>query len=360
MRPRDFFAFCTTLKPPELKAIGELSWVRHLAEGEVLYSPGEPGNALYIINRGVLEALFQKGRQNAKSVFLGRGDVTGDIEVFLGILRTQLVRAQEAASLQCFPRANFPGLLRLVPSFYQFVCEQTAYRLLTERDLAGEQNDCRELSGRISNFDPTTIHQTIVSSGQTGELSIKDENTEPLGAFYFESGRLCAGQFQHLTGEDAFWQLFLSDQLSGTFSFSVGQRRLTDWIESGQIRRSGGDMLITALQFRDELEALKKGMHQGSEKLSARTTELRWTGGAHDQLRELAEQILELLARGPKTMGDLYRQCSVCELKIYQVVTELLYSDQVSFADAVHQSNGEAAPTIKRDLEAKGVQLTQP
>ena len=118
--------------------------------------------------------------------------------------------------------------------------------------------------------------------------------------------------------------------------------------------------LEAALQFRDELEALKKEMYQGSEKLSARTTELRWSGGAHDQLRELAEQILELLARGPKTMGDLYRQCSVCELKIYQVVTELLYSDQVSFADAVDQSNGEVAPTIKRDLEAKGVQLTQP
>jgi CRP-like cAMP-binding protein len=101
MRPRDFFAFCTTLKPPELKAIGELSWVRQLVEGEVLYSPGEPGNALYIINRGVLETLPQKGRQNSKSVFLERGDLTGDIEVFLGIPRTQLVRAQEA-SPGCF------------------------------------------------------------------------------------------------------------------------------------------------------------------------------------------------------------------------------------------------------------------
>src|SRR6266403_2586361 len=130
MQPRDFFAFCTTLKPSELKAIGELSWIRNLAEGEVLYSPGEPGNALYIVDRGVLEALPQKGRQNAKSGFLGRGDLTGDIEVFLDIRRAQLVRVQEAASLQCFPRANFPALLRLVPSFYQYVCEQMAYRLL--------------------------------------------------------------------------------------------------------------------------------------------------------------------------------------------------------------------------------------
>src|SRR6266550_5939775 len=360
MRDRDFFAFCTALKPPERKAIGELSWVRHLAQGAVLYHPGEPGNALYIINHGVLEALPQKARHHTNSVFLGSGDITGEVEVFLDIRRTHLVRAHEAASLQCFPRANFAELLRLVPSFYHYVCAQMAYRLFAERDLACEQNHSLELSGRISNFDLTTIHQTVVSSGQTGELTIKDENAEPLGAFYFESGRLRAGQFQHLTGEDAFWQLFLSDKLSGTFSFSVGERPLTDWIESGQIRRNAGDMLITALQFRDELEALKKGMHQGSEKLSARTTELRWSGGAHGQLRELAEQILELLARAPKTMGDLYRQCSVCELKIYQVVTELLDSDQVSFANAVDQLNGEAAPTIKRDLEAKGVRYCNP
>jgi len=360
MRDRDFFAFCTALKPPELKAIGELSWVRHLAEGGILYRPGEPGNALYIINHGVLEALPQKARPNTNSVFLGRGDITGEVEVFLDICRTHLVRAHEAASLQCFPRANFAELLRLVPSFYQYVCAQMAYRLFAERDLPCEQNHSLELSGRISNFDLTTIHQTIVSSGQTGELTIKDENAEPLGAFYFESGRLRAGQFQHLAGEDAFWQLFLSDKLSGTFSFSVGERPLTDWIESGQIRRSGGEMLITALQFRDELQALKKGLHQESETLRARTTQLRWNDGAPDQLRKVAEQVLELLSRGGKTITDLYRQCSVCELKIYQVVTELLYSEQVSFAPGSDQPSGEMPSTTKMDAEAENAQLTQP
>ena len=55
MLDQDFFAYCTSLRLLELKAIGELSRVRHLGEGEVIYSTGDPGNCLYIINRGVVE-----------------------------------------------------------------------------------------------------------------------------------------------------------------------------------------------------------------------------------------------------------------------------------------------------------------
>ncbi len=357
MRHRDFFAFCTTLKPIELKTIGDLSWVRHVAEGEVLYSPGDQGNALFIINRGVLEVLPHSAKKNDKGMLLTRGDLIGDVEVFCEIVRTQLVRAHEAASLQCFPRANFPELLRLVPSFFKYLCEQMARRLLQERDLAGEPSESLELSGRISNFDLPTIHQTIMSSGQTGELSIKDEDAETIGAFYFEAGRLCAAQFQHLTGEEAFWQLFLSDKLSGTFTFSAGERSQTEWIQSGQIERHGTDLLINALQFRDELEALKKGMHQHSEKLRARSTTLNWNSGAPEQ-KPLAEQIWKLLLTGPKTIPELYRACSVCELKIFQVVAELLYSEQVSFAATSDRSSGELAPRAVGVVSPTNAQLT--
>ena len=350
MRHRDFFAFCASLKPSEVKTINQLSWIRHLAEGDVLYSPGEPGNALYIISRGVLELLPPKNRPNSKTISLNRGDVVGDLEVFGDTRRTQSVRAHEAASLQCFPRANFPELLRLVPSFFKFLCEEMACRSLQERDLASGHDDCLELSGRISNFDLTTIHQTIMSSGQTGELSIKDEKGQAIGAFYFEIGRLCAGQFQHLTGEEAFWQLFQVQKLPGTFSFSARERPLHDWIESGQIAQHGGDMLIIALQFRDELDALKKGMHGETEKLNVRGTELRWSGGAPEQLNSLAEQIWQLLARGPKTMRELYRHCLVCELKIYEVVSELLYSDQVFFAGQTDQIGSAMPATPKPHL----------
>lgn len=330
MRHRDFFTFCGSLKPAELKTVNQLSWIRHLAEGEALYSTGEPGNALYIVNRGALEMLPPKNRQNGKSVFFGRGDLVGDLEVFADTRRAQIVQAIEAASLQCFPRANFPQLLRLVPSFFIFVCEQMALRSLQERDLAAEQEDRQELSGRISNFDLTTIHQTIMSSGQTGKLSIKDGSGETIGAFYFESGRLCAGQFQHLTGEEAFWQLFQVEKFPGTFTFTVGDH--VESIESSQIAQNAGDLLINALYFRDELDALKKGMQNCTAELRAHTADLHWNGAAPEHLKPLANQVWALLSAQPKTMRELYRECSVCELKLYEVMSELLYSNQVSFA----------------------------
>ncbi len=335
MRHRDFFAFCASLKPQQQKAVNQLSWVRQLAEGEVLYSPGEPGNALYIVTLGALEMLPPKNRQNGSSIIFGRGDVVGDLEVFADTRRAQVVKAKEATSLQCFPRTNFAQLLQLVPSFFFFVCEHMASRSLQERHVAAEQEERQELSGRILNFDLTTVHQTIMSSGQSGKLTLKDGAKQVIGAFYFDAGRLFAGTFQHLEGEEAFWQLFQVEKFPGTFTFAVGDSEHADLSEASRIAANGGDLLINALYFRDELDALKKGMQNCSGALSARGGELRWTDSAPEHLKPLAEQIWQLLSAGPKTMRELYAQCRVCELKLHEVVSELLYSNQVAFASSV-------------------------
>ena len=334
MQNCDFFAFCTSLKRPELKAIGELSWVRHMSKGEVLYHPGEPGNALYIVNRGSLEVLPQKGSASSQIMRLIRGDVIGDVEAFSDSPRTRMVRVgEDETSLQCFPQANFGELLQLVPSFFQYLCGHMAARLMQAHDLPLQQSHGLELSGRISTFDLTTIYQTVVNSGQTGELQIKDENMETMGAFYFEARRLSAGQFQHLTGEEAFWQLFLIDAISGTFSFSAAEKPLTDSVQSTRIDSTYGDRLIVALQHRDEFNALKTQMPSSTTKLKPVTATLRWTGDAPQQLAHLANKVWDVISKRPYTLAELYRHCSVCEFKISQVVHELLKSKQVATAD---------------------------
>ncbi len=331
MPDRDFFAFCTSLTRPELKIIGELSWVRHLNEGEILYQPGEPGNALFIVNRGEIEVVDENVA--GENLRLTRGQVIGDVEAFSELPRIQLVRALTVASLQCFPRANFHQLVRSVPSFFRYLCEQMAFRVLKANHRAQDVLQHAPLSGHISHFDLTTVHQTIASSGQTGQLSIKDDHAETVGAFYFESGRPSAGQFQHLTGEEAFWQLFLNESLSGTFSFSVGERPLTTWIESGQIARSTPDMLISALQYRDELNDLKKEIRPPSHaRISPTKTSLQWNGGAPEELRPLAGRIWDLVQNKPLSIGEVFRQCSVCELKVYQVINHLLTQEQIAFS----------------------------
>jgi CRP-like cAMP-binding protein len=334
MQRGDFFAFCTSLKRPELKAIGELSWVRHMFKGEALYHPGEAGNALYIVNRGSLEVVPPKGAALGQIMKLSRGDVIGDVEAFTGCARTRLVRAAEdETSLQCFPQSNFNDLLRLVPSFFRYLCDHMASRLLQANDLPLHQSHGLELSGRISTFDLTTIHQTLVNSAQTGELQIKDDNAETVGAFYFESGRLSAGQFQHLTGEEAFWQLFLMDSLSGTFSFSVTEKALTETIQSARIEQNTSDRLIVALQYRDEFNALKAHMPSPSAKIAAVAAGLSWNSGSPEYLAPLANKVWDVISKRPQTIPELYRHCSACELKLYQVVHELLQSNQATVAE---------------------------
>ncbi|MEY2490507.1 MAG: family transcriptional regulator, cyclic receptor protein [Verrucomicrobiota bacterium] len=333
MVDRDFFGFCITLKPLELKAIGELSQTRHLAAGETIYAPGDPGDAFYIINRGVVEAV-RSSAKNVSDTYLSRGDIFGDVEVLTERPRKYLVRTREPVSLQCFHRENFPELVRRVPSFFQYLSEQLAFRLAQARDLTLAQSHCLELSGSLSNFDLVTVYQTIVNSSQTGELRISNESSQLISAFFFEKGQPRCGQFEHLTGEEAFSQLFLSEALPGTFSFSSGDRPIRAGMHAEEIARNPDEMLINALQGRDELHDLKHRMSDGSATLHRRKPNLVALASAEPKLRPVVEQVWKFVDAGPVVLSSLFRQCSFNELKIYQAVDELVESQHLDLSPA--------------------------
>jgi Cyclic nucleotide-binding domain/Domain of unknown function (DUF4388) len=330
----DFFGFCTTLKPLQLKAMGELSEVLHLAEGRTVYSPGDLGEALYIINRGVVEVGPGHTNKASAETYLSRGDIFGDIEVLTESPRKQLIRTREPVSLQCFHRQNFSELIRHVPSFFQYLSERLAFRLSQARDLTPAQNQCLELRGSLSNFDLVTMYQTIVNTSQTGELKISNEKSELISAFFFEKGQPRCGQFEHLTGEEAFSQLFLSEALAGAFSFSSGDRSGADWIQSERMTRNPEEMLIYALQGRDELSELKGRLGHGA-RLRRKKTNFSWPASARTDLQPAAEEIWSFVCRGPVTLSGLFGHCSFCELKIYEAVNELVESENVDLLPAL-------------------------
>ena len=337
MPDRDFFAYCTGLKLLELKAIGELSRVQHLPEGATVYSTGDPGDALFIINRGVVEVIHPAAEKAAPAAYLSRGDVLGDVETLSGLRRTHVARACEPVSLQCFELKNFPELIRRVPSFFHVLSSQLALRLAHARDLAVTQSHCLELSGNLANFDLITVYQTIANSSQSGQLRISNPRGELVSAFFFENGQPRCGQFEHLTGEEAFWQLFVSESLAGTFAFSTGDLPAKDWIQSERITKSAGEMLINALQGRDEFTELKQRFSDRSATLVRAKANLDWPVSAAPELKPLAEQVWKFLETGPATVPTLFQRSAVCELKVYQVVNELIESRQVAWSHAVHE-----------------------
>ena len=326
MVDRDFFGFCTTLKPLELKALGALSEIRHIAAGETIYAAGDPSDVLYIINRGVVEAISE-GDEKTADAYLSRGDIFGDVEVLTDQPRKCLVRTREPVSLQCFHRKDFSELTRRVPSFFQYLSEQLALRLGQARDRTLAQSHCLELTGSLSNFDLATIYQTIVNSSQTGELRISNDRSDLVSALFFEQGQPRRGQYEHLVGEEAFWQLFLCDSLPYTFSFSAGDQPVSAWVQSEPIARNQYDLLISALQGRDEFNQLKQRMPDPEAFLLRRQkSTFAWPPAAPPELKSLAEEIWALTEETAVNLTSLFRKCSYCELKIYRVVHELLQS----------------------------------
>ena len=340
-RGKDFFGFCTTLKPLELQAMGRLSEVRHLEEGEVVYSPGDPPESLYIINRGVVEVGEVNASKNAAYTYLSRGDVFGDVEALSGLPHRHLVRTHETASLQCFRRRDFPELIERIPSFFLYLSKQLALRLWQAGDVALAQSHCMELSGSLSNFDLVTIYQTILNSFQTGQLQISNEKNEPISACSFENGQPRHCQFEHLEGEEAFWQLLLNAKLSGTFSFSSGEHPSSDQIEGELINRNGQALLIQALQFRDEFADVKSRLPDPNAIVHRRQLNILWPETAPSELRPLAEEVWQIVYSKPLALSELFGSCSVCELKLYRVVDELLKSQHFDLLFAA-SSNGTA------------------
>ena len=88
-----------------------------------------------------------------------------------------------------------------------------------------------------------------------------------------------------------------------------------------------------ALQYRDEFNALRAQMPIGSSKLKPVAKSLIWNGGAPQELAPLAQKVWDVISKRPATISELYRHCSFCELKVYQVVHELLQSKQLATGD---------------------------
>lgn len=343
MSKSDFFSFITSLKPIERKALGELSQVVHLEEGITVYSSGDASDALYIINRGAVEVVHENVNYPAAHTpvsYLSRGDMFGEMEALNGSTRKTAICTCEPVSMQRFLRKDFPELIRRVPSFFFYLSQQLTDQIAKMTDLAFVQSHCLELSGNLANFDMVTIYQTILNSSQTGELVVTSETKEREGIFYFEDGKTKSGCYYHLTGEEAFWQLFLHEKLEGSFSFSIAEPKADGEHLGPILRRNPTDLLITALQYRDEFKGLMEELPDPGSLMQREKLNLDWSDPEFEDLRPVAESIWQKYYSSTVSLAEACAQMPVCELKFYKTILQLLNTghfallaeDQASFA----------------------------
>lgn len=91
----------------------------HLAGGDWLMHQGDPGNSLYILARGRLQAWAADGAGNEKSRFLNEivpGDSVGEMSLLTGAPRTVGIQAIRDSMLIRFDRESFERLSREYPT----------------------------------------------------------------------------------------------------------------------------------------------------------------------------------------------------------------------------------------------------
>ena len=177
-----------------------------------------------------------------------------------------------------------------------------------------------------------TVYQTILNSSQTGELTIFNDAKETVSVFYFEEGQARYGQYYHLTSEEAFWQLFLHEKQRGTFSFSI--------VETGQghyagamIDRNPTDLLITALQYRDEFKGMLEEVPDPTRQLRREKLNLDWPA-EHADLRPVAEAIWQTCYSSVMSLEELCQRLPYCEMKFFKTVIQLVDSGHFSLIEA--------------------------
>jgi ATP-binding cassette subfamily B protein len=116
------------LSPEALGAlVGRLS-VERYAAGEEVVRQGDPGDRLYIINRGGAEVLVGNGQGERRVNTLRDGDYFGEIALLAGVPRTATVRATAPTQLYSIGQADFQALLQREPGIRQTIQETVAGR----------------------------------------------------------------------------------------------------------------------------------------------------------------------------------------------------------------------------------------
>jgi CRP/FNR family transcriptional regulator, cyclic AMP receptor protein len=114
------------LEPAELSALERLAVVREFADGAVVVSQQDAGDALYVLVQGKVKVVLygESGREIILSIFKVPGDFFGEMSLLDDEPRSATVIAAERSRLLVLSRKDFHAHLQRHP--------RTALRVLTE------------------------------------------------------------------------------------------------------------------------------------------------------------------------------------------------------------------------------------
>ena len=252
--------FFESLSADDLKKFAEAGKVMTLGPGDILFSPGDSGSRVHLILDGAIE-ITRAGPDSPEPVavaYLTPGELIGDMALLTGTRRRSGARVPEMASVWTLDRDTFERITETIPSYGMLVAKIFARRLEDFiKHMRRQHQRRRELTGHLRYFDMPTVVQTLVSSNQTGILTITDGDGETFAEVLLREGEVARARRGALQGEEAFYEIFASPK-EGEFHFRTVAFPDTDGISKVEITRMPMSLLMEAMRLADELAEIRE------------------------------------------------------------------------------------------------------
>ena len=149
----------------QMRMVEERTVMREIRRKEVLYLPGDAGDRVYLLKRGVVKISTLTG--DGKEIILALmrpGEVFGEESVLEDAPRDHMAEAYEDALICVIARQDFLGMLRAHPEMAFKVTKLVGFRLKTLRN---------RVEGLLFKGAPARLAQTLLDLAR--DHGIKDD-----------------------------------------------------------------------------------------------------------------------------------------------------------------------------------------
>ena len=104
------------------------------------------------------------------------------------------------------------------------------------------------------------------------------------------------------------------------------------------IRRNPTDLLITALQYRDEFKGMLEDVPDPTRQLRREKLNLDWPD-EHAALRPVAEAVWQTCYSSVMSLEELCQRLPYCEMKFFKTIIVLLETGHFSLSEERHAAD---------------------
>jgi hypothetical protein len=198
-----------------------------------------------------------------------------------------------------------------------------AQRLVSTLEVLPDSESKKELQGNLQYFDLAPVVQTLISSVQTGGMTLSSDKVV-VAQLLFQNGNIYRATYAHHRNDEAVYHLFQA-QPQGEFLFhSKGAKNVADGPDPGSTVPAMA-LMMDSIHLQNELKMLLEELPKDSTILSRNSDNLGWS---EDEGQSDARQLWGCL-HFPLSLGEFFERANSCHYHSARIWDRLVQTEQV-------------------------------